>query len=381
MGVPQPTRAFGRVTHIHSTSSWVEGSAIEQARQVAALEGVRRVTTLPDLHPGKHGPVGCTIASDLLRPRLVGSDVGCGMSLFALDLRSRKLRPDKIAERLRRLAEPPGAEVGDLLSKAGLDPAMADGFSTVGGGNHFCEVQSVGSVLDAQAALSLGVERDRALLLVHSGSRSHGHALLAGVQREGDLALAHGTEDADTYMARHDVLVRWASASRAAIAGRAARALGTEVRLLTDVPHNLVLRTTDGMYIHHKGAAVVDMATLRQVPVAGSRGTPTVLVEAVPDLTSTDGAISHGAGRRYDRASMRHRVGQTRSDRDDLARNAFGGRAVCDDRDLLVEEAPAAYKNVERVVRDLEEAGLVRRVATMLPMATYKVARVDGATR
>ena len=51
----------------------------------------------------------------------------------------------------------------------------------------------------------------------------------------------------------------------------------------------------------------------------------------------------------------------------------LGGRVVCEKRDLLYEEAPLAYKNIERVIRDLLEAGLVRVIASFRPVFTYKM--------
>lgn len=378
MAVTSPARADARLSHLHSASAWIEGAALDQARTVAALPGVRRVSTLPDLHPGKHGPVGCTVVSDLLRPRLVGSDVGCGMALFGLALKARKLRPERAAERLRALDMPWDGDATEALAGAGLDPTLAAGLCTIGGGNHFAEVQTVGEVVDRDAASALGLDPDLCALLVHSGSRRHGAALLASVEAEGDLAFPAGSEAAADYMLAHDAAVRWAALNRALVAGRAAALLGCEARVLTDVPHNLVVAVPDG-FVHHKGAARAAAGQLRQVPVAGSRGTPSVLVAASDDLAASDGAVSHGAGRKVDRAGMRRRAGLTRSDRERLARNRFGGRVVCDDRDLLVEEAPEAYKPIERVVADLEAFGLARRVAVLLPMVTFKLARARDA--
>ncbi len=57
----------------------------------------------------------------------------------------------------------------------------------------------------------------------------------------------------------------------------------------------------------------------------------------------------------------------------DLVRTALGSAVICDDKDLLFEEAPQAYKNIETVVDDLVHAGLVRVVATLVPRVTYKV--------
>ena len=47
-------------------------------------------------------------------------------------------------------------------------------------------------------------------------------------------------------------------------------------------------------------------------------------------------------------------------------------RVICEERDLLYEEAPAAYKDIDTVVQNLVDAGLVRVIATMRPLLTYK---------
>ena len=82
-----------------SPKAWIEGNATRQLEQVAAFEGVEAVAAMPDLHPGKYGPVGCAILADRIFPPLVGSDIGCGMGLFQLDIEARKLRPDRLADR------------------------------------------------------------------------------------------------------------------------------------------------------------------------------------------------------------------------------------------------------------------------------------------
>ncbi len=56
----------------------------------------------------------------------------------------------------------------------------------------------------------------------------------------------------------------------------------------------------------------------------------------------------------------------------DLVRTELGGRVICEDRDLLYEEAPEAYKKIDAVVGDLVAAGLCEVVATLRPVLTYK---------
>jgi release factor H-coupled RctB family protein len=61
-----------------------------------------------------------------------------------------------------------------------------------------------------------------------------------------------------------------------------------------------------------------------------------------------------------------------RFSRHELVQTRLGGRVVCEDRDRLYEEAPGAYKNIDVVVQDLVDAGLVSVIATLRPLLTYK---------
>jgi release factor H-coupled RctB family protein len=59
-----------------------------------------------------------------------------------------------------------------------------------------------------------------------------------------------------------------------------------------------------------------------------------------------------------------------------LVQTPLGGRVICEQRELLYEEAPAAYKNIEAVIQDLVDAGLVSVIATFRPLLTYKTRKV-----
>jgi release factor H-coupled RctB family protein len=78
---------------------------------------------------------------------------------------------------------------------------------------------------------------------------------------------------------------------------------------------------------------------------------------------------------------MAGRVGATRSDRERLTRSPFGGRVICEDRALLVEEAPEAYKPIEGVIADLAAFGLARAVASFRPLVTVKKVAAVPAQR
>ena len=370
--------------HVFASSrSWIEGNATLQLDHVAGLPGVQAVAAMPDLHPGKYGPVGCAILADRIHPQLVGSDIGCGMGLFELDIPARKLRLDQLAERLGALDQRWDGGIDDVLAAAGLQSTAFDAsLGSIGGGNHFCEVQAIEEILVPDVAAQAGLDRHSAFVLVHSGSRGLGFSILEQVLRGGCTALDPVSSAGKSYIDAHDHAVRWARLNRRIIAERAATAARAELRLVNDLAHNMVeLRSGvsgDILALHRKGAAASDRGL---VPVPGSRGTLSYLVEPLGTTRAeTLASLAHGAGRKYDRASMHGRVRGKKSDVARLARNPYGGLVVCGDRGLLVEEAPEAYKSIDRVIADLVAFGLARVVATFRPLVTFKKAQTRAAT-
>jgi release factor H-coupled RctB family protein len=365
-----------------SSTSWIEGNATLQLDHVAGLPGVQAVAAMPDLHPGKYGPVGCAILADRIHPQLVGSDIGCGMGLFALDIPARKLRLDQLAERLGALDHPWDGDIDSVLADAGLHATPFDAaLGSIGGGNHFCEVQAIADILAPELAAQAGLQRDRAYLLVHSGSRGLGFSILERILLARQAALDPASDEGRAYIDAHDHAVRWARLNRRIIAERAAAATRAELRPINDLAHNMVeLRGGAAgavMALHRKGAAASDRGL---VPVPGSRGTLSYLVEPLAAMRpETLASLAHGAGRKYDRASMHGRVRLKKSDVARRERNPFGGLVVCGDRGLLVEEAPEAYKAIDRVIADLVAFGLARVVATFQPLVTFKKAQTKAA--
>jgi release factor H-coupled RctB family protein len=379
MGISQYVDGRAPVHTFYSAKSWIEGEAVRQLDSVACLPGVAAVAAMPDLHPGKYGPVGCAILAGRLHPHLAGSDIGCGMGLYQLDLMHRKLRIDKTAGRLRALGEPWQGEPGAAVSSCGLPPSPFDAaLGSIGGGNHFCELQAIEDIAEPETAAKAGLDPALTYALVHSGSRGLGSSILERQLRSGIADLDRESEAAAVYLAGHDHAVGWACLNRRIIAERAAAAARSEARLICDLSHNFVELTAAGL-LHRKGTAPSDRGL---VPIPGSRETLSYLVEPLetcpPEALAS---LAHGAGRKYDRASMHGRVRTKKSDIARLSRNPFGGIILCEDRDLLVEEAGDAYKNVDRVISDLAAFGLIRVVATFRPLMTFKTARLSAPAK
>jgi len=85
-------------------------------------------------------------------------------------------------------------------------------------------------------------------------------------------------------------------------------------------------------------------------------------------------SLAHGAGRKWSRTDSRAKL-EKRYTAKDLTRTELGSQVICEDKALLYEEAPQAYKNITIVIDDLVRAGLAEIVAILRPVVTYKVRR------
>ena len=358
---------------IASSESWIEQAAIDQLHQTATLPGIDAVVGLPDLHAGRGIAVGAAFRSHgLVYPHLVGSDIGCGMGLWRTGLSLRKFRPDAVVRKLRGLEEPWAGDAATRLAERGLPALPGEALGTIGGGNHFAELLRFEDVFDAGLFAELGLRGDAVHLMVHSGSRGLGQAILYRHRARHNVdGLAAGSPECAAYLAAHDDALRWAALNRAVIAERFLDRLGSGGERLLDICHNSVTPYRDG-WLHRKGAAPADGGL---VVIPGSRGDMTYLVR--PRLEQAGAALhslAHGAGRKWSRSDARERLSR-RFRIADLERTALGGRVICEDRDLIYEEAPQAYKDIHQVVHDLERHGLVDLVATLRPLVTYKTRR------
>ncbi len=355
---------------IASPESWIEGEAVRQLAATAALPGMVRAVGLPDLHPGRGQPIGAAfVAADRIYPHLVGSDIGCGIALFETQLSARKPKRDAWAKRLASLGELDPAIAAAITTEVGGPPELAASLGTIGHGNHFAELSRFDQIFDRAALDQLGCDPDRMQLLVHSGSRGLGAAILrAHTDAHGAEGLVAGSAEMDKYLVDHDRAVRWAEHNRRCIGQRLADRLGTPFERRVDLCHNSVTRCGEG-WLHRKGAAPHDRGP---VLIAGSRGTPSYLVSPTGDGARAAWSLAHGAGRKWTRSEARARM-KDRYAPAALLQTELGGRVICDDRDLLYEEAPQAYKAIDQVIADLVAAGLCRPLATLRPVVTYKV--------
>ncbi|KAF2856316.1 release factor H-coupled R [Plenodomus tracheiphilus IPT5] len=148
---------------------------------------------------------------------------------------------------------------------------------------------------------------------------------------------------------------------------------------------NIPQKEQEYVYMHRKGAAPTYVPESHQplsiLPLPGSRGTPTLILE--PTFSEATGwglknalSLAHGAGRAMSRAKALSSLSQKYKGQNLLeprCSDAEGTWVICDEKDLVFEEAPDAYKDVEAVGRDLVDAGVANVVGWCSARVSYKV--------
>jgi release factor H-coupled RctB family protein len=357
---------------IASKNSWIEGEALQQLQSTAQFEGMQVAIGLPDLHPGKGAPIGAAFfTTNRIYPYIIGGDVGCGIGLWQTSLKANKIKRDRWSTKLCGLELPWEGDIQDWLQQSGLESTEHDAaHGTIGGGNHFAELQMIEKVYCTTTFHDLGLDKKNLYLLIHSGSRGLGETLL---RQHTDQYQASGlddnTEAALRYIQAHNTTTNWATSSRALLAHRFSRQLNTTCRPVLDVMHNSIeqveLNGQNG-WLHRKGAAPSDKGP---IVIPGSRGSLSYLVQPLTDQKENLWSLAHGAGRKWNRSNCKGRISGSVQQ---LQQTDLGSVVICNNKGLLIEDAPQAYKNIERVIGDMKDAGLIKVVATLRPLITYK---------
>lgn len=352
--------------------------AIERLRRA---EDVCRVAVMPDVHLATDVCVGVVVAThNMLYPPAVGNDIGCGMAAVAIDASADLLDDEHSAALvLRQLYErvPSNRHRGrcdlpDSLQKLSLsDPALEklaqrDGLvqlGTLGRGNHFLEFQAD--------------EEERLWVMVHSGSRGVGQAISRHhttkcTGKSAGLPFLEADSDAGrAYQNDLEWARCYARESRLSML-RSVAAILVELfgapmdwESMIQSDHNHVRREShfgEEYWVHRKGAQPADAGEAGLIP--GSMGTASVHVtgRGCPEALLS---CSHGCGRELSRDAARRRIspGQLEDQLHGVWYDRRRSRQLCD-------EAPAAYKDIDDVVR--AQRDLVRLVRRLRPILSYK---------
>jgi len=445
----------------------LEVDAVRQLKDAACLPSVHKALATPDIHLGYGVPIGCVVGlGDIVVPAAVGYDINCGMRVLTTPVKRGRLDPAEVARSIRRDIPLGEGKTNLALSMDQLDVVLTRGvkgvrevagdtgriwesrdadeeesdilhiedggsmpgnpgalstrarerglrqLGTLGGGNHFIEVQVVDRVEDEKLARRWGIEKDGLCVMIHSGSRGLGHQVGGDYMKlasrlTGDVAPTRHLAwlDADSREGKNYVGAMYAAANFAFVnreimtilVRRNLRHLLGEVPLpiVYDVPHNMAKREKhDGieLWVHRKGATRAfppermqgtPFADVGQpVLIPGSMGTASYVLVGTPESKATYYSVNHGAGRtmsRTEAAGSRSRRGRRRkggreaaiSD-EDFRKAMDGVFLIAENRWSVKEEAPQAYKDIDEVVRVVVAAGLANVVARMVPLAVLK---------
>ncbi|MDQ1444769.1 MAG: hypothetical protein QOI20_1233 [Acidimicrobiaceae bacterium] len=374
-----------------SWASDIEPGTIAQAEKTARLPIVEgHVALMPDAHVGIGATVGSVIPTKgAVIPSAVGVDIGCGMVAAELDVTEHQL-PDSLEPLLGRIGRAVPAGVGRGHDKVGnradrwlsnhrpateLSTAQADKaakqFGTLGSGNHFFEL-----CVD---------ERGRVWVVLHSGSRGIGNQLaqmhIAKARRlakqamlsleDPDLAwFVQGTAEFEVYVADMLWAQDYAKANRNQMMDRAMAEVlrfigtGTETRRI-NCHHNFTqpeVHEGRELWVTRKGAIRADVGDLGVIP--GSMGTRSYIVAGKGNALSWT-SCSHGAGRRHSRTKARKLYTSA-----DLATAMAGKTSLAGRAEALLDEIPAAYKDIDQVMADQDD--LVTVLHTLHQVLNYK---------
>ena len=348
-------------------NSWIEQDAIAQLKAVSEFPGMMACVGMPDLHPGKDSPIGASYLSKTIHPALVGNDVGCGMMLSRLSLKEKNIDDRRLRDMVEALNGIDGLsdldDIEEYLERYSLEKTDWDHhLGTIGHGNHFMEMQMITDIFNQDLFHQIGMKEKHLYLTTHTGSRGLGESILRNYVNQQNI---------DVYLSQHNNAVTWAKANRALSTNRFCQAVNVVSEELLDITHNNVSGLeVDGCqcWLHRKGAAP---ANGEVVVIPGSRGDLTWVVKTIANA-DTLYSVAHGAGRKLSRVMARERAVEGKSIIEKMKKNRWGGVLVCGSRDLIFEEAPGAYKDINIVIQDLINAGLVEPIATLRPVLTFK---------
>lgn len=369
----------------------LEDGAREQAVNLSRLPFViSHVALMPDAHQGYGMPVGGVLFADkAVVPYAIGVDIGCGVSLISTEMSVADLG-DKVptflaqiardvphgngpqANRKTPLGEPfgSGLDADERLAKV---LAAADvQLGTLGGGNHFLELQAD--------------DDGRVWFMLHSGSRSvgkkicdHWHKVALALNRQWYSDLPHpelaylpwGTVEQKGYWDEMNLALTWAEENRRLMAEQVINAFaitwGAPAVQMLDVHHNYAAweshRGRNGI-VHRKGAVRARLGDTVLIP--GSMSTGSYVAEGLgnPDSFET---CQHGAGRARSRGATRR---MTTLDEMNAGLEAAGVVLVTPDRQAVIDESALAYKDIESVMA--ASADLVKQTRHLRPLGVVK---------
>lgn len=444
----------------------VEDQSVQQVVNVSALPGIVSPSfAMPDIHYGYGFCIGGVAAfpadSGIVSPGGVGYDINCGVRLLSTAIpyedvqklresigyamlskvptgmsNKGKIKLNKkefigvlkngAEEIVNRYSSSGNKEELTFIESSGkLDFNMPEVISeravergrtqvgSLGGGNHFIEVQLVEEIYDDQAAAVFGLKKGHIALMIHTGSRGFGHQVASDYierlrkknlekikSKIKDPQLIYAeiqSKEGQHYLQALNAASNFAWANRHLLMHElvgifenmfknSASALG--IRLVYDQAHNIakfedhvIAGKKQKVLVHRKGATRAFPPGHKDIPpeyravgqpvlIPGSMGTASYLLRGTETAMEISlGSSAHGAGRRL----SRHKALKATAN--------MNVREKLKQKNILVfsysnkglrEEVPEAYKEIDDVVEVTEGAGISQKVARMIPLVVVK---------
>jgi tRNA-splicing ligase RtcB len=442
----------------------LEPDAVRQLYDAASLPPARKVLATADIHVGFGVPIGAVLGlEDAIMPPAVGYDINCGMRLLNTPFTRGEIDTAKIAADIARDVPLGEGKENLQLDKAGIEAVITQGVAavpilahrsghraweafdpnqfsedlqrieenghlpadpgavpkeaiqkggnqlgTLGGGNHFIEIQYVHEIFDADLAKAFGIFKDQIVVMIHSGSRRFGYEI---ADQYMNVAAAR-PENADrpkmlsylptnsgtgkSYISAMGAAANFGFTNRHIMALLVRRCFNrmfgqTPLKLIYDVTHNMAKLETHAvgrLWVHRKGATrafgpermagTIFATTGQPIITPGSMGTASFLLVGTGNSEESLCSVNHGAGRVMSRSAARgkSRRGKTTTPAlisdEQFKRSMQGIKLIAGDKSRIKEEAPDAYKDIEEVIRIVVECGWAKPIARMVPLAVLK---------
>jgi len=380
----------------------IEEGAMEQIKHLANLPfAFKHIAIMPDSHQGFGMVIGGVCATkDVICPNMVGVDIGCGMCAVKTNLTEINTETLKIIMGEIRKYIPIGFNKHNTTQNSSLMPYILNpeyhpsgtlsktcpivarefgnallSIGTLGGGNHFIEIQkgSDGHIW----------------IMIHSGSRNLGKQVAdhynklaiklnekwhSSIPKEWELAfLPINSEEGQAYLKEMQYCVDFAFANRKLMMSRVINCFKEILKSenfkeleFINIAHNyasLEHHFGKEVWIHRKGATLATQDTIGIIP--GSQGTKSYIVRGKGNIFSFN-SCSHGAGRKMGRKEAERTLNleeEVKKLNDQGILHSIRGTKELD-------EAPGAYKNINTVMKNQED--LVDILVELTPLGVIK---------
>ena len=313
----------------------------------------------------------------------------------------------EVLEENGRIEAADSSEVSNKAKKRGI-PQLG----SLGSGNHFLEIQVVDEIYDEDVASVYGLEKGMIVIMIHSGSRGCGHQICSDYLRLMDKAYKNykikiadrqlacaplDSKEANSYLkamyaasnyawANRQMMTHWIRQSFEEVLNKSAKDMG--MNIVYDVAHNIAkeeTHTIDGrevdLVVHRKGATRAFGPGRDEIPlkyrevgqpvlIPGTMGTASYVLHGTQTaMDETFGSTAHGAGRVLSRSKAKKDYNP-----DEIVDNleSEGIKIKATSKNVIAEEAPGAYKDVDSVVKVSHDAGIAKLVAKVKPLAVTK---------